>query len=110
MSLGVYPDVTLKQAREQRYEARKLLAAEIDPSQHRKARKAVREERASNSFEVVARRWYAKQPPTWVDSHGVRILRRLERDIFPWLGKRSVAEITAPSSWRSCAVSKNAAR
>ena len=96
LSLGVYPDVSLKQARERRDEARRLLAAEIDPSAHRKAKKAAQDERAGNSFEVVAREWYAKHTSAWAESHGSRIIRRLERDIFPWLGKRPVAEITPP--------------
>jgi len=96
LSLGVYPDVTLRQARDRRDEARKLLADGIDPSQHRKATKAAREDRAANSFEVVAREWYEKQSSGWADHHGERILRRLERDVFPWVGGRPVAEITAP--------------
>jgi integrase len=96
LSLGVYPDISLRQARERRDEARRLLATETDPSQHRKAKRAAQEERAGNSFEVVAREWFARQSSVWVDSHGSRIIRRLERDIFPWLGKRPVAEITPP--------------
>jgi integrase len=96
LSLGVYPDISLKQARERRDEARRLLAAEIDPSAHRKAKKAAQDERAGNSFEVVAREWYGKHTSAWAESHGSRIIRRFERDIFPWLGKRPVAEITPP--------------
>ncbi|QBQ56304.1 tyrosine-type recombinase/integrase [Nitrosococcus wardiae] len=96
LSLGVYPEVSLKEARERRDEARKLLANEIDPSEHRKAKKAAREDRAANSFEVVAREWLAKHAPHWSASHGDRIIRRLERDIFPWIGGRPVADIAAP--------------
>ncbi len=55
LSLGVYPDVSLKNARARRDEARKLLANEIDPSENRKAQKAAKNERAANSFEVIAR-------------------------------------------------------
>jgi hypothetical protein len=62
-SLGVYPDVSLKDARERRDEARKLLSNDIDPSENRKATKTAKVERAANSFEVVAREWYAKQSP-----------------------------------------------
>jgi len=90
LSLGVYPDVGLKEARERRDEARKLLAEGIDPSEHRKAQKSAREDRAANSFEVIAREWYAKFAPTWVPSHGERIIRRLERDIFPWIGGKPI--------------------
>lgn len=96
LSMGTYPDVGLAKARDRRDEARRLLADGIDPSQHRKAAKAAGAERAGNSFEVVAREWYAKMAPTWNAAHGDRIIRRLERDIFPWIGARPVAEVTAP--------------
>lgn len=96
LSLGTYPDTGLKAARERRDDARRLLANGIDPSLNRKIQKAAGTERAANSFEVVAREWYAKYSPGWVDAHGDRIIRRLERDIFPWLGKRPIADVTAP--------------
>lgn len=96
LSLGVYPDTSLRLARTRRDEARKLLAEGIDPSENRKAQKTARADRAANSLETVAREWYAKYSTTWVKNHGNRILRRLERDIFPWLGGRPIAEITAP--------------
>ena len=95
LSLGVYPDVSLKDARDRRDEARKLLANEIDPSENRKAQKAAKVERAGNSFEVVAREWFAKHSPNWVASHADRIISRLERDIFPWIGNSAIAEIAA---------------
>ena len=96
LSLGVYPEVNLKEARERLSETRKLISNGVDPGQHRKAVKAARVSQASNSFEVIAREWYALQVNTWADNHGSRILRRFERDIFPWVGKRPVTEITAP--------------
>ena len=96
LSLGVYPDVSLKDARERRDEARKLLANEIDPSENRKAKKTAKVERASNSFEVVAREWFAKHEPNWSTNHANRTIRRLERDIFPWIGGKPIADITAP--------------
>ena len=96
ISLGVYPDVSLKQARRRRAQARQLLAREIDPSEHRKALKAARAERSANSFEAVAREWFTKHAPNWATSHAGRVLSRLERDIFPWIGSRPVASITAP--------------
>lgn len=96
LSLGAYPGVGLKQARERRDEARKLLANGIDPGTVKKAQKAARLERAANSFEVLAREWYEKQTGTWAPSHGVRILRRFERDVFPLIGGLPVADITAP--------------
>jgi len=96
LSLGVYPDVSLKDARDRRDAARKLLADGIDPSENRKAQKSARADRAANSFEVVAREWFAKYSETWAVSHRDRIIRLFERDIFPWLGGQPIADITAP--------------
>ncbi len=96
LSVGVYPDVELRKARKRISDARQLLVDGIDPSQNRKATKAATEERAANSFEVVAREWVAKQMPNWAKSHGSRVLARFEHDIFPWIGGRPVAEVTAP--------------
>lgn len=94
LSFGVYPDVALKQAREKRDEARKQLAAGIDPGAARRASKLALA--GAESFEAIAREWHAKFSPGWVASHGDRILRRLEVDIFPWLGRRPIADIKAP--------------
>jgi integrase len=95
LSLGVYPDVGLKDARERREAARKLLAGGVDPSVNRKAQKAIRQVQAANSFELVSREWYEKRAPTWVPAHGIRIIRRLERDIFPHIGDRPIADLDA---------------
>ena len=96
LSLGVYPDVGLKDARQRREDARKLLADGIDPGENRKAMKAVKQDRAANSFEVITREWYGKHAPNWAEHHGDRIIRRFERDIFPWIGGRPIADVTAP--------------
>jgi len=96
LSMGVYPDVGLKEARERRDEARKQVAAGIDPGENRKAVKAARAEGATNSFEVVAREWFAKHMPNWAKSHADKIIQRLDKDVFPWIGGRPIAEITAP--------------
>jgi integrase len=95
LSFGTYPEVGLADARARRDAARKLLAAGIDPGEQRKAETAAGSERAANSFEVIAREWFAKQSPTWAPSHGSRIIDRLERDLFPWIGGRPIADITA---------------
>ncbi len=96
LSLGVYPDVGLKDARARRDAARKLLAEDVDPGENRKAQKSARADRAANSFEVVAREWFAKFAPGWAVSHSSKIIRRLETDVFPWIGGRPIAAITAP--------------
>lgn len=96
ISLGRYPDISLAQARERREEARKLVAVGIDPSANRKAQKSAAALRAANSFEVIAREWVQKYSPNWAESHTKTVIRRLERDIFPWLGDRPISEVTAP--------------
>jgi len=95
ISHGVYPDVGLKQAREARDEARKLLAAHIDPGAQRKATKVALINWEVGSFEAVAREWFRKFSPVWAPAHSSTIIRRLERDVLPWLGGRPVGEITA---------------
>ena len=92
---GTYPDVGLADARAKRDAARRLLAAGVDPGEHRKAARAAQEERAANSLEVVAREWHTKQKANWADSHSDKILLRLENDLFPWIGQRPIAEVTA---------------
>lgn len=101
LSMGVYPDVGLKAARDRRDEARRLVADGIDPGENRKIQKAALLERAENSFEVVAREWYAKFSPNWAASHSSKIIRRFEREVFPWLGGRPIAEINAPELLRT---------
>lgn len=96
ISLGVYPDVGLRDARERRDGARKLLANGVDPGVERKVQKAATVERAANSFEAVAREWFARYAPGWAKSHADKIMARLEKDVFPWLGARPIAEIKAP--------------
>src|SRR3569623_2494148 len=88
LSLGVYPDVGLKDARERRDEARKLLADGIDPSEHRKAQERQRRQGAENSFEAVAREWLEHIRHKWPPRHYADTLKRLETYIFPELGAR----------------------
>jgi integrase len=95
LSLGTYPDVGLKDARDRRDEARKLLANEIDPGENRKIQKAAKTEQGANSFEVVAREWFAKYSPGWASSHSDKIIKRLERDLFPWIGNKPISMISA---------------
>jgi integrase len=96
LALGVYPEVGPKEARARRDEARRLLANGVDPGIERKVQKAASVERAANSFEAVAREWFARHAPGWAASHADKIMARLEKDVFPWLGGRAIAEIKAP--------------
>jgi integrase len=96
ISLGVYPDVSLKDARDRRDAARKLLASGIDPSQDRKRQKSLEANQAASTFEAVTREWLDKNSGAWVPAHAERKIRLFERDIFPALGKRPVAEIEPP--------------
>jgi integrase len=94
LSFGTYPDVPLKAAREKRDAARQQLAAGVDPGAARRAEKLA--QAGAESFEAVAREWHAKFSPNWETSSSKRILSRFERDVFPWLGKRPIAELRAP--------------
>lgn len=96
LALGVYPDVPLVKARDNRDKARQLLADGVDPGENRKAQRASKTDQAENSFEVVAREWFLKHSPNWATSHADKVLQRLEKDVFPWVGGRPIAEITAP--------------
>lgn len=96
LALGVYPDVSLKDARERREEARKLLANGADPGEVKQAAKSKRREVAANSFEAIGREWYAKTAPTMAESTKAKLLRRLEVDVFPVIGSRPISELAAP--------------
>jgi len=96
MSLGVYPDVSLADAREKREEARRKVAAGIDPAELRKAEAIALVESIENSFEAIAREWFGLFSRPWVAGHADKIIRRLELNVFPWIGTRPVKAITAP--------------
>ena len=96
LSIGVYPDVGLAVARKKRDDARALIASEIDPSdakQDEKRRKALG---AANSFEAVAREWFANQRGGWSETYAGKVIASLEVDAFPAIGRRPIAEIEAP--------------
>ena len=97
ISLGVYPDVGLKQARVQRDEARRQLAEGADPGEQRKAEKLTKAEGGAHGLEAVAREWVEKQRPTWTPGYHAKILRRLESHVFPWIGATPIASVTAPA-------------
>ena len=96
LALGMYPDVSLSEAREKRHDARKLLAKGIDPGVLKKLKLLVAETSAENSFEVVARQWHSDFKAGWSVDHADRILHWFEIYIFPWIGGRLLPEIEAP--------------
>ena len=96
ISLGIYPEISLKLARERRDEARKLLARDIDPSAYRKAQKQSQRHWARDSFEAVAGEWLAKHSPNWSTDHARRLERKLAQNVFPYIGAKPVGEVTAP--------------
>lgn len=96
MSLGVYPDVPLAAAREKREEARRQVAAGVDPGEQRKAAKVALVESTENTFEAITREWFGMFSTRWVKGHADKIIRRLELNVFPWLGSRPIKAITAP--------------
>ena len=108
LSLGTYPEVPLKLARERRDEARALVAAGTDPSEARKAGKAAQVVKAEavrlaaaglpgpGTFEHAAREWHAYMAPTWSATHAVKVLALLVNDLFPFIGARPLADLTAP--------------
>ena len=92
LSLGVYPEVTLKEARDKRDQARLLISTGADPIEARKTQPVSN----SVSFEAVAREWFSAFAPNWAPSHANRIIRRLENDVFPWLGRCPIDQIEPP--------------
>lgn len=98
LALGSYPDVSLANGRERRDEARKLLAQNppVDPGEVKKSQKQAIYGKHENTLEAVAREWAESYFINKSASHKERTLRRLEIYIFPWLGNKPIADITAP--------------
>ena len=96
MALGIYPDVSLAQARDKADLARKLLATGVDPMAARKSDKIARRLAVEDTFAAVAQKWWESWKAARSDSHTVYVWRRLDADVFPAIGKRPIAEIEAP--------------
>lgn len=93
LALGSYPTVSLTAARRARDAAKLQKADGVDPIQARKVERLKASNPAGDSFQVVALEWYEKQESQWSETHAVRAKRQLERDLFPWLGDRRLADI-----------------
>lgn len=96
LALGVYPEVSLAMARRKRDDAREKLAADVDPGAAKKADKRAARIAAANSFEVVAHGWMDERKTVVDIGQYEKTLARFKNDVFPWLGKRPIAEIDAP--------------
>ncbi len=95
LSLGVYPEISLSDARERRAQARKVLAAGSDPSDARKEAKRLVVLKSENAFEVIAREWHENRRHKWVPKYAGDVIRRMEADVFPKLGSRPIDDISA---------------
>ena len=96
LALGVYPAVSLAQARKARDKARELLAQDIDPGVTRRVEKAMAKTAAANTFEAVARELHAIKAPSWSSQYAARWLERMDKDLFPSIGRMPLPSITAP--------------
>jgi integrase len=93
LTFGPYPEITLQDAREKRLEARRLMLQRVDPAKHRDDAKRLTADRLSNTFEKIAREWYANKVPTWSERTAKNMIVRLEADIFPSIGSRPITEL-----------------
>jgi integrase len=96
MAFGVYPLITLAEARDKREEAKKQLAAGKDPASVKRADKHHAMQNAKNTFRAVALEWHENQTGKWTEKHTANVMRRLEVDVFPYIGNRPIAEIDPP--------------
>ena len=96
LSLGVFPGVSLAEARDRRDEAKRQLRDGVDPSAQRKSDKRAAKLAAANSFEAVAEEWVTKRKNPWAPSHAKRVRASLKTNLYPELGHRPIKEIEAP--------------
>lgn len=96
ISLGSYPETTLKEAREKQTAAKKLLASGIAPAQAKKDEKRQAYLNAENTFEAIAREWHEHNSAKWTPKYAADLLHRIEADIFPEIGHRPLSMISPP--------------
>ncbi len=95
LSLGIYPEISLHDARKRRDEARSQLAHGIDPGAVRKAQKQANIQE-TETFEIIAREWHERFISNWTIEYASKIMSRLEGDVFPYIGAKPINEIKAP--------------
>lgn len=96
LSFGAYPEVSLLAARSERSKVKQQQATGIDPAQSKRVDKMQKRAAAVNTFEVVAREWHANKSETWKENTAKEAMNRLQKDIFPTIGSRPIAEVDAP--------------
>ncbi|EJY3717743.1 tyrosine-type recombinase/integrase [Salmonella enterica] len=93
LSIGVYPDVTLAEARDKRTKAKRILAAGDDPSEVKQAEREAKNLAVNNSFELLALEWHEHKKPNWSSGYADDIMEYLRKDIFPYIGKKAITDI-----------------
>ncbi|KHT02570.1 tyrosine-type recombinase/integrase [Pectobacterium brasiliense] len=93
LALGVYPDVSLADARAKRDEARKGIAGGIDPLEVKKEQKVEREAQVKNTFQEIALEWHNMKVKKWSAGYASDILEAFNKDVFPFIGQRPIADI-----------------
>jgi integrase len=96
LALGTYPEVSLAKARQKRDKARELLAEGIDPSAAKRAAKSAETVASANTFAALAREFHALQADSWSAQYGARWIERMEKDLFPYLGRLPISAINPP--------------
>lgn len=93
LSIGVYPDVTLAEARDKRTQAKRILAAGDDPSEVKQAEREAKNLAVNNSFELLVLEWHEHKKPNWSSGYADDIMEYLRKDIFPYIGKKAITDI-----------------
>ncbi|HDW2727356.1 TPA: tyrosine-type recombinase/integrase [Klebsiella pneumoniae] len=94
LALGVYPDITLAEARQKRADAKKVLAAGGDPGQEKQEEKQAKEQAVANSFERLAMEWHSHKSTSWSEGYAQHLLMYLKKDIFPFIGQKAITDIS----------------
>ena len=109
LTFGPYPEISLQDAREKRLETRRLMLQGVAPAKHRGANKPLAADRLANTFEKIAREWYANKVPTWSERTAKNMIQRLDADIFPAHGRMPIPEVVirlgrgaSPLTYRRC--------
>lgn len=102
LAFGVFPEVTLAEAREKCTEARKLIAQNIDPSAAKKQARREAQLNADNTFKAVALEWHELNVDRWSKNYAYKVIKGLELNVFPFIGDRPIREITPPELLTEC--------